>query len=197
MSMKIENIKEKGDKITFTLKGPVELANAIRRTAMAEVPTMAIDEIDVYENTSSLFDEFIAHRLGMIPLTTDLKTYDINSKSENKKSVIISLDIQGPGVFYSKELKSKDPAVKPVYDTIPIIELAEGQALRIEAKARLGRAKEHAKFQSCLCYYKEKKPDEEYQVTIESYGNHKPKTVLEETIKILKSKAEELEKQLK
>ena len=195
--MKIKNIKEKGEKITFTLEGPVELANAIRRTAMTEIPTMAIDEVDIYENTSSLFDEFIAHRLGMIPLTTNLKTYDINSKSENKKSTILTLEIKGPGIFYTKELKSKDPTVKPVYDTIPIIELSENQAIRLEAKATLGIAKTHAKFQPCLCYYKEKKPDEEYEITIENYGNHKSKAILEEIIKILKNKTEELEKQIK
>jgi len=197
MSIKIENIKEKGDKITFTLKGPTELANAIRRTAMAEIPTMAIDEVDIYENTSSMFDEFIAHRLGLIPLTTDLKTYDINSKSENKKTTLLTLEAQGPGTVYSKELKPKDDKVKPAYDTIPIIELAEGQTLRLDAKAKLGRGKEHAKFQSCLCYYKEKKPDEEYQITIESYGNHAPKTILKKAIEILKNKTEELEKQIK
>lgn len=195
--MKIENLKEKKDKLTFTLKGPVELANAIRRTAMTEIPTMAIDEVDIYENTSSLFDEFIAHRLGMIPITTNLKTYDINSKSENKKSVILTLEIQGPGIFYSKELKSKDPTIKPVYETIPLIELTKKQALRLDAKATLGIAKTHAKFQPCLCYYKEKKPDEEYEITIENYGNHKSKTLLEETIKILTKKTEELEKQIK
>lgn len=195
--MKIENLKEKKDKLTFTLKGPVELANAIRRTAMTEIPTMAIDEVDIYENTSSLFDEFIAHRLGMIPITTNLKTYDINSKSENKKSVMFTLEIQGPGVFYSKELKSKDSTIKPVYETIPLIELTEKQALRLDAKATLGIAKTHAKFQPCLCYYKEKKPDEEYEITIENYGNHKSKTLLEETIKILIKKTEELEKQIK
>ena len=196
-SLKIEKIKEKGDKIIFILKGPVELANAIRRTAMAEIPTMAIDEVDIYENSSSLFDEFIAHRLGMIPLTTNLKTYDINSKSENKKTVMMSLNIQGPGVFYSKEIKTKDPTVKPVYDTIPLIELGEGQVLRLDAKARLGIGKTHAKFQSCLAYYKEKKEDEEYEMTIESYGNHTPKMILEKTIEILKNKAKELESQVK
>ena len=195
--MKIEKIKEKGDKITFTLKGPVELANAIRRTAMAEIPTMAIDEVDIYENTSSLFDEFIAHRLGMIPLTTNLKAYDIDSKSENKKTVMMNLNIQGPGVFYSKEIKTKDPTVKPVYDTIPLIELKKGQSLRLDAKAVLGRAKTHAKFQPCLAYYKEKKPDEEYEVTIESYGNHTARTILKKTIEVLDNKVKELEKQVK
>ena len=195
--MKIEKIKEKDNTITFTLKAPGAYANAIRRAAMSEVPTMAIDEVDIYENTSVLFDEFIAHRLGLIPITTDLKAYDINSKSENKKSTILTLEIEGPGVFYSKELNSKDPKTKPYYDTIPIIELTEKQNIRLEAKAILGTGKQHAKFQSCLCYYKEKETDKEYEFTLESFGNHKPKELLKETLKTLSEKSKELEKQLK
>jgi DNA-directed RNA polymerase II subunit RPB3 len=53
----------------FTLHGTdVSLANAIRRTMIAEVPTMAIELVTVLENTTPLHDEYIAHRLGLIPL---------------------------------------------------------------------------------------------------------------------------------
>jgi len=158
--MKIANMKKVSDEVlTFTLKDSTPaFANALRRTMMAEIPVMAIEEADIYENTSSLFDEFIAHRLGLIPLTTDLKSYKLPSECCGgncaKCSVILALDEKGPGMVYSKDLKSKDREVKPAEGKIPIMRLTEGQKLRLEAKAVLGLGKEHMKHQAGLIAYK-------------------------------------------
>ncbi len=66
---KLEIISINNDSMTFMLtKTDTSVANALRRVMIAEVPTMAIDLVEVENNTSVLHDEFIAHRLGLIPL---------------------------------------------------------------------------------------------------------------------------------
>ena len=60
----------------FTLSGAsTAFANAFRRAMIGEVPTLAIEDVRIYDNTSALFDEMLAHRIGLIPLTTDLSSY--------------------------------------------------------------------------------------------------------------------------
>lgn len=55
--------------IRFRLKNvSLAYANALRRIIISEVPTMAIEFVKLLENTSPLHDEFISHRLGLIPL---------------------------------------------------------------------------------------------------------------------------------
>ncbi|EIM21360.1 DNA-directed RNA polymerase II subunit RPB3 [Wallemia mellicola CBS 633.66] len=57
------------ERINFVLEDvDLALANALRRILIADLPTMAIDIVNIEENSSVLVDEFIAHRLGMVPL---------------------------------------------------------------------------------------------------------------------------------
>jgi DNA-directed RNA polymerase subunit D len=143
----------------------VPFMNALRRIVISEVPCMAIDEVVIIENSSILQDEIIAHRLGLIPLKTDLESYNLPEecpcKSEfgcNLCRVTLTLDVEskeGTRTVYSGELKSENPDIVPVSDKIPIIKLAKEQRLRLEAYARLGKGKNHAKWQPVsMCTYK-------------------------------------------
>lgn len=143
----------------------VPFINAIRRTTISEVPAMAVDEVVMIENSSVLPDETIAHRLGLVPLRTDLNSYNLPEecpcKSEfgcNLCRVTLTLDAEtkeGTRTVYSGELTSENPNVVPVSDKIPIVKLAKGQKIRLEAYARLGKGRDHVKWQPVsMCAYK-------------------------------------------
>jgi DNA-directed RNA polymerase subunit D len=143
------------------------LANTLRRIILSEVPTMAIDDVMIYENSSVLHDEILALRLGLIPLKTDLDSYNLPEKCSCKSNlgcplcrVILTLDVEakeGVRTVYSGDLISENPNVAPVSDKIPIVKLAAGQRVRLEAYAKLGRGRDHAKWQpvsACIYRYK-------------------------------------------
>jgi len=155
----IEMIKKdkKTGRVTFLLKGSnPAFANALRRIMIEAVPSMAIEEVEFVENNSALYDEVLAHRLGLIPLTTDLKGYERKKPEDEynaKNSVKLVLKAKGPCTVYAEDFKSKDPKVKPAYPKTPIVKLLKGQELELEATAILGTGKEHVKFSPCLAWY--------------------------------------------
>jgi DNA-directed RNA polymerase subunit D len=162
------NLLEKNDlTMRFIVDGiNAPLANTLRRIILSEVPIMAIDDIIIYENSSVLHDEILALRLGLIPLKTDLDSYNLPEKCGcksdlgcNRCRTILTLNVEadnGVRTVYSGDLIPEDPKVIPVSNKIPIVKLATGQKIRLEAYAKLGRGKEHAKWQpvsSCVYRY--------------------------------------------
>jgi DNA-directed RNA polymerase subunit D len=164
--VKIEVLEKNENDLRLAIKGAdVPLINALRRIALAEVPSMAIDEVVMIENSSILQDEIIAHRLGLTPLKTDLDSYNLPGECECQSEfgcslcrVTLTMDAEateGTRTVYSGELVSENPEIVPVSDKVPIIKLAKGQKLKLEAYARLGKGKNHAKWQPvAVCAYK-------------------------------------------
>ncbi len=158
--MEIKKVHAEENMAVFVIKGTdASYVNAIRRMVSNRVPTMAIDEVTFVQNGSALYDEMLAHRLGLVPFTTDLESYFIKSKCKCKGAgcarcqLKMTLDKVGPCMVYAEDIKTKDSAVKPVYPKIPIVNLLEGQHLKFEANASLGCGKEHAKWIPGLAYY--------------------------------------------
>ncbi len=134
----------------------LQIMNAIRRFAMSEVPMLAIDDVVILENTSPLYDEVLAHRLGLIPLYTPPGKYPPPEECEGESArmdctVMLVLEAQASDTtrtVYSGELISpQDPEVRPISPNIPIAKLAPGQKIKLEAYARMGKGKEHSKWQ--------------------------------------------------
>ncbi len=146
--MKFSLLEKKGDSkaVLKLTDASVAFANALRRAIINQLPCFAIDEVDFYENNSALYNEYIANRLGLIPLTYDSEVGD-------DKKISLTINTQGPGIVYSKDLISADELIKPLDDNFPIADLAEGQKLRVEAFAIKGTSKKHAKFQAAHASY--------------------------------------------
>ncbi len=205
-------ITEKTDiTMRFVVKGvDVPFANALRRTMLAEVPSMAIDEVVIIQNSSVLNDEILAHRLGLIPLRTDLDSYNLpdecTCKSEfgcNLCRVSLALEAEATEktiTIYSGNLVSENPNIIPASNRVPIVKLAPGQKLRLEAYARLGKGEKHAKWQpvSVSTYeYQPQTKNGEFVFNIESTGALPVERVLIEAINILDKKFEDFQKQMR
>jgi len=144
-----------------------QLVNALRRTLLADIPKMAIHSVEFhlgpimgedgteYESVAPLFDEMIAHRLGLIPLPTYLDDFNFRSECTCKGegcpscTVMYSLNKKGPCTVYSGDLEPLGSDRFRVRDEfIPLVKLGERQALLVYATAELGTGRQHAKFQA-------------------------------------------------
>lgn len=147
--IKAKIIDKKKDKITLLFDNiSSEYMNAFRRTITKDVPSLAIEDVYIYENSSVMFDEYIALRLGLLPIKASLK------EQKEGGTVTLLLDKEGPCTVYSKDIKCTNPRIEIVEDNIPIVELGPGQRFRAEMKATLGKGKDHAKFIPGLTGYR-------------------------------------------
>ena len=190
----LDVISKDSEKIAIKLKGvPLQYANALRRVCLNGVPVFAIDTVDIIQNTSVLPDEGLAHRLGLIPLKTDLKRFNEPSKCDCQSEsgcsnckVLLVLDSgesdESRSVL-SSELSSEDETVKPTSDKIPIVQLAPGQQIKIECYARLGRGTEHAKWNSSnMAILTDTNKEDEKILTVESTGALNPEQIVLEGV---------------
>ncbi len=198
--MNIKNMKEDEKKLEFTLEDSnPPTANAIRRTLQREIPTLAVTKVSFFQNSTPLFDEYIAHRIGMTPLSTP-KDYD---KEESNPTTMMTLTAKEPGIVHAEEIDIEDPKVKPVYPKTPIVKLGENQEIELEGTIKLGLGKEHARHKPCLATYKtetdkeaKKDPETNFHFTVESYVKKEPKKLLEQSLNIIEEKANELKEKI-
>ncbi len=220
--IKIKDSNEKKQTMTFFTDMSTTLANAIRRSVL-EIPIMAIDDVEISKNDSALYDEIIAHRLGLVPIKTE----------KSSKEIKFKLKETGPKTVFSSELK---PSIETGYE-IPIVILDNEQELEVVAEARIGKGIDHIKYSPGLVFFKhniepelidfvsvdengkvgydegelkEKKVSEEdvskikklkevneLVFEIESFGQIKPKDIFLRAIEALEDNLDELSKEIK
>lgn len=160
--MKIDMIKRRKRYAEFYIDGiQTHYLNSLRRAALTEVPVLAIHEVIIHENTSSLFDDVLANRLGLVPLTADPSEIDILGECKEAglnfetsvKKCTARLKLKKTGkedditIVRAEDIEPVDKkSVKPVNGEIPIVKLGKGQQINLDLIAKVGRGKDHAKW---------------------------------------------------
>ena len=191
--MSLEIINENEEKVSVKIKGvPLQYANALRRICLNGVPIYAVESVDMLENSSVLADEGVAHRVGLIPLKTDLESS--KTGNENDK-IMLTLDSgvsDETRTILSGELKSQDASIIPTSNDIPIVTLAPGQSIKFEAHVRLGKGTEHARWNSAnIVTLTDTEKDDEKILTVESTGALNPKHIILSSVEQLSTKLSE------
>ncbi|CAA9988455.1 DNA-directed RNA polymerase I, putative [Plasmodium knowlesi strain H] len=156
----------------------VSIANALRRIMLAEVPTIAIEKVNIFQNTGIIADEILCHRLGLIPFKFDADL--INFKEEYEKynhlncfcfklhvkftkkagssetsQSIYSRDLKWCPINEQQKLRFQKNPPKVVDDNILITKLANGQEIELICFLEKGIGKTHAKWSPvCTAVYK-------------------------------------------
>lgn len=154
--MELKIIESTATELVLDVKGVApSFLNALRRTLLSQVPKLAIEDVTIYDNTSALFDEMVAHRLGLLPVPTDLNLFvrrsecTCNGEGCANCTVLFTLSKEGPCTVYSGDLTpAADAKFRIVDPKVPVVKLLEGQRLMLEAGAILGSGSEHAKWQA-------------------------------------------------
>ncbi len=201
--MKAKLLEKNDRKVSVNVTGADgRILNALRRIVIAKVPTMAIETVTIDDNNSVLHDQFLAHRLALIPLSTPAKGYtrprECSCEGEGcpKCTVDLTLDVKGPGPVHAREFTSADKNVTPVYETTLIAKLAEKHRIKLTAHAVLGQGEDHIKWQAGLAGYHENK-DGSHDLFIESFGQLPLEELTKQAFAYFDDEIKEFKKQFK
>lgn len=141
--MRITELSETPEGVcSFRVHGAHDsLLNAIRRTMLCDLPAPAISQVEVSFNNSPFPDDYLAHRLGLIPLSC--------SDYEVVPACTFQLEVEGPADVLSDSLRSDTDACvaqKGVF----LCKLREGQRLSLKAECELGTGQAHARFMQAV-----------------------------------------------
>lgn len=180
--MNIKVLESSPEELKFDLIG-VEppLANALRRIMISEIPTMAIEKVRIWQNTSVIADEVLAHRMGLVPIKVDPVMFEEKKAEEpynEKNSLTFKLHIKATAdliqergdpelnqlpVYASdlewvpvgyQETRYQEP-IRPVHEEILLARLGLGQEIEMELVCEKGVGKTHAKWSPvCTAVYR-------------------------------------------
>lgn len=166
MESTIQELKPRALALEFTGTTAAQV-NAVRRTLLSDVPKLAIEDVEFhlgpirdettgkdYDSSTSMFDEAVALRLGLLPVPMDLGQFrrksecTCNGEGCVHCQAMYSIDKKGPCTVYARDLVPLgDPTLAILSPEVPIVRLGARQALLAYATAVVGTAREHSKWQ--------------------------------------------------
>ena len=163
MAIKLEKLREekKKGKLSLLIKGSDEVfANTLRRLIMEEVPTLAVENLEIKDNNSALYDEMLGLRIALTPIKTDLKSYNLKQQCKcagtgcAQCELTLTLKATKKGWVLASEAVSTDPKCTFVHPEMPLAKLISKQKIDLTMTAVLGQGKEHAKWSPGTAFYK-------------------------------------------
>lgn len=152
MKVQVLELTDRTCKLAIEETAPY-FVNSLRRVLLSEVPKLAVHNVVIYDNNSGLFDEIIAHRLGLLPVPTDPEAFNFRDactcEGEGCPNCMVryTLSKEGPTTVYAEDLEPEDAKFAIADPKVPVVELLKGQRLILEAEAELGRGRQDAKWQ--------------------------------------------------
>lgn len=173
-AFKFDLIQEGEDELVIDVVGiEAPLANALRRIMIAEIPTMAIEDVDLYQNTSVIPDEVLAHRLGLVPVKANPDLFKFKAPEETPaadNSILFKLlvkcvklpdgSVQGSSVYSSDLIWHPLPGqekwqIEVVHKDILLAKLGPGQEIEADLWCEKGIGATHTKWSPvCTASYK-------------------------------------------
>lgn len=202
--MKFQILNSTDSEIQLVVEDASEsLMNLIRRTITYDVPTFAVEEVYFKENTSVLYDEILAHRVGLVPLKVDEAIF----KMKDPK-IELTLNVEGPKIVTAADLQVQGKGVEVIHPKTPLVNLSKNQKVEFRAVAIPGQGKEHVKWSAGHAYYFHypskakgtenldklrqmvdaeeigtlKNQPNKFILVIESWGQLEPKTLLKQAL---------------
>ena len=198
------------NRVIFTLcNTPDAMVGKLRKYLMDELPTMALDFVEITTNESVLLDEFLAQRIGMVPLrshraaefkyskdcgcldfcqTCGVEFYLRIQASTN----IIEVSNQHLAKPLGPVESELSASVKPVElkangepSPLGIIKIHNNQLLDIRCLARKGQGKTHAKWTPVSRVTCKKIDDDNMELTIDTNDQYTAPEILNECQKFL------------
>lgn len=137
---------------TFVVAADAGLANAIRRTLLADLHAWAPHKLTITANTSHQTDEYIAHRIGLIPFR----------RIGNGDTLVIR---KTGGMVYGRDVVGS--SFEPVHPDIPIMDLGSDASLDIVIHFDRNKPRRHTRYSTCVALGMQKVSENSHKITFE------------------------------